>query len=73
MRYKFAVLFILLVVLLAACGGSGETADAPEEAPAIEGAAEIESSPPEEEAELVVEEVCQCFVEGDHEREVREC
>ncbi len=47
MRYKLVVLFILLAVLVAACGGN-ETAEAPEEAPEVEGAAEIETT--EEEA-----------------------
>lgn len=42
MRYRVMILFILLALFIAACGGGDETADAPQEAPAIEGAAGIE-------------------------------
>ncbi len=49
MRFKVVVLLILLVFLVAACGGQ-ETAQAPSGAPTIEGAAEIGSAASEEES-----------------------
>jgi phosphate transport system substrate-binding protein len=54
MRLKVVVLLILLVSLVAACGGQ-ETSQAPSQAPAIVGAAEIGSTTSEEDAS--VEEV----------------
>ncbi len=56
MRYILAAIFILLAVLIAACGGGGESADAPDEAPAIEGMAQLDSSGSEEEVEQAQEE-----------------
>ncbi|UCC51375.1 MAG: phosphate ABC transporter substrate-binding protein PstS family protein [Anaerolineaceae bacterium] len=49
MRLKVVVLFILLLSLVVACGGQ-ETSQAPSEAPAIEGVAEISSTASEEDA-----------------------
>lgn len=54
MRFKVVVLLILLVFLVAACGGQ-ETAQAPSGAPAVEGAAEIGSAALEEESSTAEE------------------